>query len=437
VELTNRTSGGLLLSIEKAKLALSEASSVEEVVEIRDKARAVQEYVKAAGESLEVQNRAAEIRLRAERRAGELLAGMEFKTNRNSSADTLSALGIKHKQSSRWQLAAKLPEEEFEGLVESCTQDGRELTQAAILAAAKKQLRDERFQRNQPEVHEAGSASGSRGEVSWSFQVGDCRALPFPDDHFDLVFCSPPYEAQRAYSEVEFALTGDEYVEWAADCFMECLRVCKGLVAWVVEGYTDDFDYSASPFLLMTEIKRRGAKLRKPVVYQRNGIPGTGGPDWLRNDWEPIICATKRGRLPWSDNTAMGQPPKQNKPRQATNRMKDGTRKDTTYTDPDICNPGNIIKGLVGSGGLGWKDAHQNEAPFPEWLAEFFVKSFCPPGGIVLDPFSGSGTTVSVAVRHGRSGVGIDARASQVWLGETRLMGISVSERKSGQGVLV
>jgi hypothetical protein len=217
---------------------------------------------------------------------------------------------------------------------------------------------------------------------------------------------------------------------------MECLRVSRGLVAWVVEGYTEDFAYSASPFLLMAEIKKRGAKLRKPVVYERNGIPGTGGPDWLRNDWEPIVCATKLGRLAWSDNTAMGEPPKQNKPRQATNRTKDGTRKDTTYNDPEVCNPGNIIKGLVGSGALGWKDAHENEAPFPEWLPEFFIKSFCPVGGTVLDPFSGSGTTVSVAVKNGRNGVGVDARESQIWLAETRLMGLSVSARKAGQGVL-
>jgi hypothetical protein len=42
-----------------------------------------------------------------------------------------------------------------------------------------------------------------------------------------------------------------------------------------------------------------------------------------------------------------------------------------------------------------------------------------------------------MAVKHGRSGVGIDARESQVWLGETRLLGMSVSERQQGQGVLV
>jgi DNA modification methylase len=278
--------------------------------------------------------------------------------------------------------------------------------------------------------------STSTGDVSYEFKVGSCLEIPYPDDHFDLVFCSPPYEAQRTYAELEFNLAGEEWVEWAVKGYMECLRVSKGLVAWVVEGSVRDFAYSATPFKLMVDLERRGVKVRKPVVYKRNSVPGTGGPDWLRNDYEPIICATKNGRLPWADNTAMGTPPKYDQPRAVTNRRKDGSRVQGQYLDPDVCNPGNIISCLVGSGHMGWSDATQNEAPFPEALAEFFVRSFCPPGGIVLDPFSGSGTTVSMAVKHGRNGVGIDARDSQVWLGETRLLGLTVAERRQGQLVL-
>lgn len=270
----------------------------------------------------------------------------------------------------------------------------------------------------------------------WEFALGKCESLPYPDDHFDLVFGSPPYEGQREYGEVKFDRTGQDWVDWAVPCFMECLRVCKGLVAWVVEGSTEDFTYSYTPFLLGAELHRRGVKLRKPCAYQRNGIPGSGGSDWLRNDWEPVLCGTKNGRLPWSENTAMGAPPRYKNPRKTSNRNKDGSRKDALYINPEICNPGNVISGNVGWGHMGWKDAHENEAPFPEWLAEFFVNSFCPPEGLVLDPFSGSGTTVSVAVKNGRRGVGIDIRQDQLELGETRLMGLTVNERKQGQGLL-
>ena len=161
---------------------------------------------------------------------------------------------------------------------------------------------------------------GNSNGVSWQFSVADCSSIPLADDSVDLVFCSPPYEGQRTYNDVAFNLTGDKWVEWAVACYEECLRVSRGLVAWVIEGTTRKFRYSCVPFHLMCELQRRGYAVRKPCVYSRLGIPGTGGPDWLRNDWEPIVCATKRGKLPWSDNTAMGNHRSWSESRKATNR---------------------------------------------------------------------------------------------------------------------
>lgn len=93
----------------------------------------------------------------------------------------------------------------------------------------------------------------------------------------------------------------------------------------------------------------------------------------------------------------------------------------TFYSEPVKANPGNLVKVIVGGGVMGHPLAHENEAPFPEKLAEFFIKSFCKPGGLVLDPFSGSGTTVATAARLGRRGIGCDLRMSQCELGRRRL----------------
>lgn len=272
-----------------------------------------------------------------------------------------------------------------------------------------------------------------------TFIQADARQLPFDDDSFDLVFGSPPYESRRAYAELGFDLAGEAWVEWASCCFMECLRVSRGLVAWVVEGSTEDFRYSSAPFLLMADLHRAGVMLRKPAVYKRHGIPGSGGPDWLRNDWEPIICATKAGRLPWAEPTAMGEPPRHDRGETAfTNtRRSTDSRARSAYVDPEVCNPGNVISGLVGHGHMGWVDACRvNEAPFPEWLATFFVRTFCPPGGTVLDPFSGSGTTAAAAVKAGRNAVGVDIRESQIEAGRVRVMGLSMNEHEQGQQTL-
>ena len=47
-------------------------------------------------------------------------------------------------------------------------------------------------------------------------------------------------------------------------------------------------------------------------------------------------------------------------------------------------------------------------ATFPEALVEPCILAGCPPGGTVLDPFTGSGTTGAVARRLGRGFVGIE-----------------------------
>jgi hypothetical protein len=238
----------------------------------------------------------------------------------------------------------------------------------------------------------------------------------------------------------------------------------------------------------MAALEGSGITLRKPMIFRRHGTPGSGGPDWVRNDYEFIVCATRRrGRLPWSDNTAMGHPPKYEPGGDCTNRRRDGSRvttplftngssgtkeerrnrgshraqRDTgcvyqppkivnpgnaldagyatmeerrnvgphrarqragrVYQPPEKANPGNVIDCVVGGGNMGDKLCHENEAPFPEYLAEFVIRSWCPRGGLVCDPFVGSGTTAAVAVSLGRRFAGCDIRASQVKLTRRRL----------------
>ncbi len=267
--------------------------------------------------------------------------------------------------------------------------------------------------------------------------VGDCldRLKAFPDKSVDLVLTSPPYEDARSYG-IDFKLKGQDWVDWCLPRFIECYRVCRGLVAWVVEGKTRKFQWSATPALLMADLHRAGIKLRKPPAFKRIGIAGSGGPDWLRNDYEFIVCAT-HGKLPWSDNTAMGHAPKWAPGGDMSHRLSDGTRRNQwghsgtgdqgqdlklgIYTPPSKANPGNVINCIVGGGVMGSRLCHENEAPFPEMLAEFFVRSFCPPGGRVLDPFCGSGTTLSVAERLGRKWIGVDVRESQIDLSLRRV----------------
>lgn len=70
----------------------------------------------------------------------------------------------------------------------------------------------------------------------------------------------------------------------------------------------------------------------------------------------------------------------------------------------------------------GFKGAHF--AVMPPKLVEPMVKVGCPAGGVVLDPFSGSGTTGMVATQLGRSYVGIDLNESYRTIAESRIAGL-------------
>lgn len=98
--------------------AIADAYEVDEVKDIRDRAVAMEAYFRQA-KNPEPERRACEIRLRAEKKAGQLLAVMERAergrpSEQMSSRPTLSDLGVSRDQSSKWQQLAQVPEEQFE-----------------------------------------------------------------------------------------------------------------------------------------------------------------------------------------------------------------------------------------------------------------------------------------------------------------------------------
>lgn len=65
--------------------------------------------------------------------------------------------------------------------------------------------------------------------------------------------------------------------------------------------------------------------------------------------------------------------------------------------------------------------AHGHSAATPIQLCEWWVRYITLPGGVVLDPFMGSGTTGVAAVRHGRSFVGAEKEAKYYEIASERI----------------
>lgn len=136
-----------LVRYEQARYALAEAHRVDEVKDIRDKAEAMAAYARQAKDTELIQY-ATEIKVRAERRCGELLSttekrngGHAMKARSDDTTEvpqTLADMGITKDQSSRYQSLASMSDEHFETAVATAKATAGEVTTAFMLREAKK-----------------------------------------------------------------------------------------------------------------------------------------------------------------------------------------------------------------------------------------------------------------------------------------------------------
>jgi len=199
---------GILTHFDRARQELELAASVDEVKAIRDKAEALRQYAKQSRLSLDMQNRCAEIRIRAERRAGDMLREMEkhppgpipLKDRLHDATDLpprLEDLGISKSQSSRWQAIASIPEEDFEERVESLKASGRELTSSEMLSLAGFLRREqERQERREGAFQEAQEV---KPDDRIQIRHGDFREVlaDVAEGSVELILTDPVYAKEQ------------------------------------------------------------------------------------------------------------------------------------------------------------------------------------------------------------------------------------------------
>lgn len=161
---------GALAAIDEASRQLARATSFEEISAIRSKAEAARTLAKAAKLGLELQNRAAEVKLLAERRAGAFLAELRLRGgDRKSKAQRatlkLEDLGVTRDQSTRWQRIAKVAEDDFCRYLAESKGEEQEITSAGLLRQFEPRIRKGRLNRKAAKASRRAVNGASKGNA--------------------------------------------------------------------------------------------------------------------------------------------------------------------------------------------------------------------------------------------------------------------------------
>ena len=232
---------------------------------------------------------------------------------------------------------------------------------------------------------------------------GDCLEVMrgMDDDSVDLTVTSPPYDNVRDYKGYSF-----DFENIAEQLF----RVTKqgGIVVWVVADATIKGNETGTSFKQALHFKDVGFNLYDTMIYHRQA----GNPPY-RKYWQNFeyMFVLSKGK----PNTANIIRDRKNKYRRMGGdavRQKDGSvakgeRGGIKFNEYGIRE--NIWYYAVGKGNT-TKDgyAFQHPAMFPEKMVADHITSWTNENDIVLDPFSGAGTTAKMAVLANRRYIGIE-----------------------------
>ena len=355
-------------------MMLSESRTLGEVKKIRDIAQALRMYAKAAHMSRATQNHAAEIKILAERRAGDFLAKMERakpkptggRVRNSEYRMALRDTETTERTAERWQMLATIPEpsvtEYFNAMRNA--EDG-EITTAGLMAHYKEIVTIER--REQRERAHASysmrkSGTGCGGKIGpfdcCTVICGDAGELlhRVPDGSVGAVVTDPPYgvNANAWDARVPYELLGEFH------------RVALGPIVWfgaapkIVEA-AREFDPPPDRILIWAPAFTLSHVVSNGMAYR----------------YQPIHA----WRLP---------------------KQHDGPTWDVLDTNTEM--------------GNWWKHSCTKPLALMKELCEL-----APDRSIVLDPFAGIGTTLVAARASGRHFLGFEVNLANVAICEARL----------------
>ena len=218
----------------------------------------------------------------------------------------------------------------------------------------------------------------------------------------DLIFADPPYNIKKAdWDNFE---NQEQYIEWSLQWIREASRILKPTGSLYICGFSE----------ILADLKHPASKhfkgCRWLIWHYKN--KANLGSDWGRSHESMIHFRKSDGiklnvddvRIPYGAHT-LKYP---SHPQAETSAYGKGSAKkrDNWTPNPKGAKPKDVIEIPTTCNGMGETTPHPTQKP--EELLRKFVLASSNEGDLVIDPFSGSGTTIVVAEQLNRRWMGCD-----------------------------
>lgn len=224
----------------------------------------------------------------------------------------------------------------------------------------------------------------------------DCRdgLKQLPDDFAQITITSPPYNLGNSvrgnmYQNYSDDMKRDDYYGFIKEVIEELIRTTKYYVFF-------NFQIASETRIMWMEILHKFRyNIKDIIIWHKKQVQPSVQETCLSSAFEYVVVFTKR---PYAINRTFEYA-------FFNNREKGQLNLNVIHGDSASLENNNST----------------NKAIFPEYFVRWFVDKFTKEGDIIMDCFSGSGTTSYVAQSRGRNFIGFEKDPEQVKYSMERL----------------